>query len=163
MNASLWDTPLGAVTDDVAGAQPAPAGVAAAAIAATLGVSLLIKTLEISGQRPDLRSAAHQIAVELRAAADADCTAIRASLRSPEAMSVPLQAAQAAIRGLALCTEAEPLISGLLAADLRAGRELLFGSALAILTCIDANLDKRPSAETAAEVASLRAFLQPRQ
>jgi len=157
MNASLWDLPLGSVADDVAGRQPAPAGVASASIAATLGVSLLIKTLEIRGQRVDLSSAAREIGAELRAAADADCEAIRGSLQSPEAMSVPLRAARAAIRALDLCNEAAPSVSGLLAADLRAGRELLAGAARAILTCIDANLEKRPSAETAREVSALRA------
>jgi formiminotetrahydrofolate cyclodeaminase len=133
MNASLWDLPLGSVVDEVAARQPAPAGVAAAAIAATL-----------------------EIAAELRAAADADCEAIRGSLTSPEAMNVPIRAARAAIQALALCNEAAPSVSGLLGADLRAGRELLSGAARAILTCIDANLEKRPSAETAAEVNALR-------
>jgi len=156
MNASLWDLPLGSVVDEVAARQPAPAGVAAAAIAATLGVSLLVKALEIRGQRPDLSRAAREIAAELRAAADADCEAIRGSLTSPEAMNVPIRAARAAIQALALCNEAAPSVSGLLGADLRAGRELLSGAARAILTCIDANLEKRPSAETAAEVNALR-------
>ena len=157
MNVSLWDLPLGSVADEVASRQPAPAGVAAAAIAATLGVSLLIKTLEIRGPRPDLRNAAREIGAELRAAADADCEAIRGSLTSPEAMSVPLRAARAAIRALELCNEAAPAVSGLLGADLRAGRELLGGAARAMLTCIEANLEKRPSAEAAAEVSALRA------
>lgn len=155
MNGSLWDSPLGSVADEVAGRQPAPAGVAAAAVAATLGVSLLMKTLVISGQRPDLLSAARKIAAELRAAADADCAAIRTSLRSPEAMQIPLGAARAVIRALDLCAEAEPLVSGLLGADLRAGRELLIGAARAILACAEANLVKQPSPEAAAEVAAL--------
>jgi formiminotetrahydrofolate cyclodeaminase len=159
MSASLWDSSLGSFADDVAGRQPAPAGVATSVVAAALGVSLLLKTLEIRGVRPDLRQAAREVAARLRAAADADCAAIRASLRSQDAIDVPLRAARAVLEGLDLCTQAAPSISGLLAADLRAGRELLLGSARAILTCIDANLEKQPSAEVAAEVAGLRAQL----
>src|SRR6185295_7050415 len=97
MNASLWDSPLGAFADDVAARQPGPAGVATAAVAATLGVSLLMKMLELRGQQSGLIGAAREIAAELRAAADADCAAIAASLHSPEAISVPLGAARAVI------------------------------------------------------------------
>ena len=140
MNASLWDSPLGSFADDVAGRQPAPAGVAAAAVAATLGISLLIKVLEIRNQRPDIRASARQIGAELRAAADADCAAIRSSLRSPEAMDVPVRAARAIMRALDLCAEAAPSVPGLLAADLGAARELLSGAARAIQICIDRNL-----------------------
>jgi len=157
MNASLWDLPLGTVADEVAAHQPGPAGVAAAAITATLGASLLIKTLEISGQRPDLRSTAKELGAELRAAADADCEAIRGSLRSPEATNIPLGAVRAVVQAYDLCNQAAPSITGLLSADLRASRELLGGAARAILTCIEANLEKRPSAEIAAEVSALRA------
>jgi len=159
MNASLWDLPLGSVADDVAGRTPAPAGVASASIAATLAVSLLIKMLEISGKRRDLRDEVQRLSAELREAADADCAAIRDSLQSTEAMNVPMRAARAAFHGLDLFNQAAPSITGVLAADVRAGRELLAGAARAILACIDGNLERRPSPEMAAEVIALRARL----
>ena len=159
MNASIWDSPLGAVADAVAARDPAPAGVAACAVAGTLGVSLLIKVLEIRDQRADIRAAARQVSGELRAAADADCAAIRESLRSDEAIDIPMRAVRSIIRGRELCIEAAPAISGILAADLLAARELLAGAGRAILACIDANLEVQPSAETAAEVVTLRARL----
>ena len=140
---SLWDAPLGSVADDIAGHEPAPAGVAAAVVAAAFGVGLLIKTLTISGQRPEIRAAALQVAADLRAAADADCAAVSASLRSPEAIAVPRRALRLVNRAIELCDESAPAITGLLAADLAAGRELLTGAARAISVCLDANLASR--------------------
>jgi hypothetical protein len=124
-------------------------------VAATLGLSLLIKVLEIRRQRADLRDAAQEVARELRALADADCAAIRASLKSAEAMQIPVRAARAVLRGVELCDQASPPISGLISADLRAGRELLLGAARAILACAEANLKGAPSAD----VASIREAL----
>lgn len=163
MNVSLWDLKLGSVADEIAGRQPAPAGVAAATVAATLGVSLLIKVLEIRGQRPDVRAAAREIAVELRILADADCAAIRTSLKSAEALQIPIHAARCVLRALELCDEAAPSITGLIRADLLAGREILVGAARAILVCAEANLKGTPSAEVAAEISVMRRALSSSQ
>ena len=156
MDASLWDSTLGVVADQVAGREPGPAGVAAAAVAATLGVGLLVKVLEIRGKRADLRDAARELAQQLRALADADCAAVRAGLKSAEAREIPVRAARYVLRALLLCREAAPVATGLLGADLRAGREILMGAARAILACAEANLEKAPSAEAGREIAELR-------
>ena len=152
-------TSLADFADALASRDPAPAGVAAAAVAATLGASLLIKVLEIRKQRPEIVSEARTLIAELRNAADADCAAIRQSLQSQEAIQAPLRAARAAVRAIDLCAEAAPSITGLLAADLQVGETLLRAAASAILLCLDANLKRAPAAEAAAEVQSLRARL----
>jgi formiminotetrahydrofolate cyclodeaminase len=146
-----------AFSDEVASRSPAPAGVAAATMAADLGLSLLIKTLVITGKRVDLLELARAESVRLREAADQDIAAVRELMRSrnPEAMSkaieIPMRAARSAAAGLDLCVEAAGEIQGLLSADLGAGTELLYGAIRAILVCVDANLHSQASANVAAE------------
>ena len=57
MTHSVWSESLARFSDSVAATRPAPAGVAAAAIAAELGISLLIKTLAITGGHAELLNA----------------------------------------------------------------------------------------------------------
>jgi hypothetical protein len=115
------------------------------------------KTLEIRGVRPDLADTSRDLASALLAAAASDCAAVRAHLHEPAGLlAAPLQAAQCAIRALELCREAAPPVTGLLAADLRAAEDLLRGAARAILGCLDANLERAPSAAIAGQAAALR-------
>lgn len=142
MSTSLWHAPLDEFRENLAAAQPAPAGVAASCVAATLGISLLMKVLRITGRRPDLLPLAERLANELRVAADADVEAVWAYIQARDAVGlheVPARALRAAREALELSTETEPHIAGLIAADVRAAAALLQGSVQAIEACIAAN------------------------
>lgn len=142
MGDSIWPRPLAEFQESVAAAQPAPAGVATAATSAALGVSLLVKVLRIRGVRPELLPQALALIEELRAAADADVTAISAYIRHRDTRGlkeVPARVAHAVAQALALCIEVEPHVTGLIAADLRAAVSLLDGASNAIAACIAAN------------------------
>src|SRR5579863_8075978 len=136
--------------DQVASRSPAPAGVAAAAVAADLGMSLLIKTLIITGKRPDLLEAARAESGRLRQAADDDIVTVREMMRTRDprnANEAPLRAARSAAAGLELCAQVEGEIGGLLAADLSAAAALLSGAVRAIQACVDANLSASSETE----------------
>src|SRR5512135_2408379 len=55
---SIWSESLGSFSDAVAATRPAPAGVAAAAMTAELGLSLMIKAMSITGGHDELVAAA---------------------------------------------------------------------------------------------------------
>jgi len=158
MDASMW-----AFCDLVAGQSPAPAGVASAAMTADLGLSLLIKTLAITGKRPDLMDAARRESARLREAAAEDIAAVHELMRSHDAeamlraIEIPMRAARAAAIGIDLSVEAASEVSGLLAADTGAAAALLCGALRAILICVEANLRAQPSEELAAECRTLEA------
>lgn len=142
MDASLWQAPLGEVQSEVAAAQPAPAGVAVACISAALAVSLLVKVLRITGQRPELLVPALTLLDDLRDSADADVAAVRAYIqtRNTRAMrDVPAVAAHQVAEASALCADAARSVSGLIAADLAAASALLSGAIIAIHSCSAAN------------------------
>lgn len=142
MDASIWPTPLGEFQESVAAPQPMPAGVATAAATAALGLSLLMKALRITGQRADLLGPAQELVDELRAAADADVEAVKNYIQNRDKsglLTVPARAAHAVSQALALCVEAEPSVTGLIAADVRAAAAILDGAASAIDACICAN------------------------
>jgi hypothetical protein len=106
-------------------------------------MSLLIKTLVITGKRPDLLEAARAESARLRQAVDDDIAAVRELMRTRNprnANEAPLRAARSAAVGLELCAQAEGEIGGLLAADLGAAQALLSGAVRAIRVCVDANL-----------------------
>jgi formiminotetrahydrofolate cyclodeaminase len=129
--------------DEVASRSPAPAGVATAVVAADLGMSLLIKTLAITGKRPDLLERARAESATLRRTVQEDIAAVRELMRSGDARKateVPMRAARSVAAGLDLCAQASGEIHGLLAADLGAAAALLSGAAQAIQICVDANL-----------------------
>jgi formiminotetrahydrofolate cyclodeaminase len=154
MSRSIWSESLSSFSDAVAATRPAPAGVAAAAVAAELGISLLIKTLAITSGNSELMDAARQERAHLRGAADDDIGAVMAYMSTRDAAALrqaieaPMRAARAAAAGLELCAKAS--VKPALAADLGAARALLAGSLRAILICIDANLlgreDQHPEA-----------------
>jgi|SRR5581483_775950 len=144
MSHSIWSDSLSIFSDSVAATRPAPAGVAAACVAANLGISLLIKTLAITGGQGELVDQARFEAAALRGAADQDIGAVMEFIgsRNPaaarQAIEAPLRAARAAVAGLELCAKAS--VKPVLSADLEAARALLAGALRAILICIDANL-----------------------
>jgi formiminotetrahydrofolate cyclodeaminase len=141
---SIWSNSLGSFSDSVAATRPAPAGVAAAAVAAELGISLLIKTLAITGGQDELLNAARKESAHLRGAAADDIGAVMEYMRAREAAALrqaieaPMRAARATVAGLEFCAKAS--VKPALTADLRAAQALLAGALRAILICIDANL-----------------------
>jgi formiminotetrahydrofolate cyclodeaminase len=149
MSRSIWSDSLVSFSDSVGATRPAPAGVAAAAVAAELGMSLLIKTLAITGGNNELLEAARREASHLRGAADDDIGAVMAYMQSRDAAALrqaieaPLRAARATVAGLELCAKASGAVKPALAADLGAAQALLAGALRAILICIDANLQGR--------------------
>ncbi|HSP69089.1 MAG TPA: cyclodeaminase/cyclohydrolase family protein [Bryobacteraceae bacterium] len=146
MPRSIWSESLASFSDAVAATRPAPAGVAAAAVTAELGISLLIKTLAITGGHDDLLTAARRESAHLRGAADQDIGAVMEYMRARDADSMrqaieaPMRAARAAVAGLELCVRASGAVKSSLAADQRAAEALVAGALRAILMCIDANL-----------------------
>ena len=149
MSRSIWSESLASFSDSVAATRPAPAGVAAAAVAAELGISLLIKALAISSAQNELLDAARRELAHLRCAADDDIGAVMEYMRARDAdalqlaIEAPMRAARAAVAGLELCAQAAGLVRATLAADLGAAQALLGGALRAILICIDANLHGR--------------------
>jgi formiminotetrahydrofolate cyclodeaminase len=149
MPRSIWSESLATFSDSVAATRPAPAGVAAAAVAAELGISLLIKTLAITGGQDELLNAARKESAHLRGAAGDDIGAVMAYMQARDAVALrqaieaPLRAARATVAGLELCAKASSVVKASLTADLRSAQALLAGALRAILNCIDANLQGR--------------------
>lgn len=149
MPPSIWSESLGSFSGSVAATRPAPAGVASAAVAAELAMSLMIKALAITGGQEELLDAARREAAHLRGAADEDIGAVMAYMRVRDAdalrqaIEAPMRAARAAVTGLELCAKASGKVKAALTADLAAAQALLAGSLRAILICIDANLHGR--------------------
>jgi formiminotetrahydrofolate cyclodeaminase len=149
MPRSIWSDSLASFSDSVAATRPAPAGVASAAVAAELGISLFIKALAITGGQSELLEAARRQAAQLRGAADDDIGAVMELMRAKDAAALgqaieaPLRAARATVEGLELCARASGVVKDALAADLRAAQALLAGALRAVLICIDANLHGR--------------------
>lgn len=142
MAPSLWHAPLDQFQSGVAAAQPAPAGVATACVAAALGLSLLVKVLRITGQRQDLLPEALRLIADLREAADADVAGVRAYIQTRDSRAlheVPARAAHAIAQGLTLCAAASEVVTGLIAADSAAAAALLQGAENAVQACIAAN------------------------
>src|SRR5262245_23018348 len=136
MEDSVWPGTLSDFRNRLAGTDRAPAGVAAACVAAILALSLLTKVLKIVGRRKEIprelvRKAGH-LADELAQIADTDIAAVlsKDTARMAEA---PLGAARLAAAGLDLCVGAAPLVSGAIASDLAAASLLLRASIQAML------------------------------
>jgi formiminotetrahydrofolate cyclodeaminase len=142
MSASLWQAPLAEFQSEVSAAQPAPAGVAVACVTAALAVSLLIKVLRITGQRPDLLDPALRLMEELRAAADADVAAVRTYIqtRDKQAMQeVPRRGTKSVVLALNLSYQISEAVTGLIAADISTATALLHGANSGIQACLAAN------------------------
>lgn len=142
MGASLWESTLDGFQEGVAAAHPTPAGVATAAVTAALGLSLLVKALRITGERPELIEPALGLIRHLRAAADADVVAVQHYIQTRETGALhdpPVVAARAAMEGVGLCEQAAGAVKGLIRADIEASTALLQGAAAAIAACVAAN------------------------
>jgi formiminotetrahydrofolate cyclodeaminase len=146
---------------------PIAAGVAVAAIAAGLGMSLLALTLKVTSRRKKssgdqariraLLDAANKESAKLVRCADQDIAAYqkyRDSLRRKRSSDAtlrrviesPLEAAGSAARGVALCVEAVSLVPLSVASDLGAAAALMAGAMTAILLTVDVNLRELPAA-----------------
>ena len=150
MPRSIWSESLSSFSDSVAATRPAPAGVAAAAVAAELGISLMIKAMSITGGQDELVDAARQESAHLRGAADDDVGAVMEFMQARDA-AARRQAIEAPMRARAR-RRRRP---GTMREGFRRGeampwrwiqlaaQALLAGALRAILLCIDANLQGR--------------------
>jgi formiminotetrahydrofolate cyclodeaminase len=178
MEGSIWTATLEKFRDDL-GAGPMPAAVSASAVAASLGLGLLIKVLGIAAKKhPDLSrlmEGARRESAQLAEAADADIAAFNrymdahkedkeerdAALR--QAIEVPMRAARSAAGGLDLCAEASGSVRSLIAADLGAAAILLSAAVSATLLTVDFNLRQlRPEELYYTEVLAERRGLEER-
>jgi formiminotetrahydrofolate cyclodeaminase len=184
---SIWKSTLEEFRDQLASRDPVPAGVSVAAVSASLGLSLLIKVLEITRKRKDfqgdpgkmeeLLASARAESRKLERCADEDIVAFAeymANRRSPneaaalrKAIDVPLGAARAAASGLKLCAEAAATTPPSIAPDLGTAALLLAGSVHAILLSVESNAlgltDVQLQAEVNCEVESLKQLAKKHQ
>lgn len=178
---SIWTGGLATFRDRIAGLDPVPAGVSAAAVSATFGLGLLTKVLAIASKRKDfagdralvdkLIHEANNKSQVLAQLADSDIAAFRQYLdcvRRKEstdaairrAIEIPLQVARTAEASLPLCEQAGSLIHAFVAADLGAAVALLTGAIRASLGSVEFNLQQLPEddpyrVEVAAELKRL--------
>ena len=169
MAESIWMATLAEFRDRVAGLDPVPAGVSAAAVTATLGLGLVTKVLEIASKRKDysgnrelaaeLVHAARNLSQLLAHFADADIAAFREYLdarRRKEPMDaalrktieVPLGVARAAASGVALCEKSFGLVHKAVRPDLETAKVLLAAATRCAIFTLRANLEELPSADS---------------
>jgi formiminotetrahydrofolate cyclodeaminase len=160
MSDSIWTATLASFRDRVASAEPAPAGVSAAAVSATFGLGLLIKVLEIASKRKDfsgdrdlvvaLLDEARTSSQTLSQLADEDIAAFNQYLeclrrKEPtdaairKAIEVPLSVARTAASGLDLCEKATGMVHAFIAPDLGTASILLRGAVRAALLSVNLN------------------------
>jgi formiminotetrahydrofolate cyclodeaminase len=179
---SVWKSTLDEFRHQLAGRDAVPAGVSAAAVSASLGLSLLVKVIEIARKRRDFRGDPAKVEELLASAlresqtlarcADEDIVAFAeymASRGTPgeavalhKAIQTPLGAARAAAAGLELCTEARAITPASLAPDLGTAALVLAGSVRGILLSVESNalrLADRESREKIAREAEILKLL----
>jgi formiminotetrahydrofolate cyclodeaminase len=187
MEASIWTATLEQFRDRLASAEPAPAGVSAAAVSATFGLGLLTKVLEIASKRKDfagdrelmrsLLDHARGTAQLLSRLADQDVEAFNQYLdglrrKQPtgaavrRTIEVPLDIARAAASGLGLCEKATGMVHAFVAPDLGTACILLRGAVHAALLSVNLNIQQLPSGdpyrkEVAAEALRLAGAAVP--
>jgi formiminotetrahydrofolate cyclodeaminase len=181
---SVWKSTLAEFRDQLAGRDPVPAGVSAAAIAASLALSLLVKVLEIARNRRDFRAdpgkieeilaSAHAESSKLTQYADEDAAAFAAYMASRgtpnepaalrKAIETPLGAARAAAAGLELCAQAAPMTPPSIQPDLGTSALLLAASVRAMLLSAESNAQRLADPgfqrEVAREVENLKLLAQ---
>ena len=169
MSDSIWTSSLAKFCDRVAGLEPVPAGVSAAAVSATLGMGLLTKVLEIAGKRKDFagdRGALNNLLHEARnksqvlsQLADQDIAAFREyldCLRRQEstdaairkAVEIPLNVARAAASGIVLCEQAGEFVHAFIAPDLATASALLSAAVRSTLRTVEFNVEQLPDADS---------------
>jgi formiminotetrahydrofolate cyclodeaminase len=168
MSDSIWSAALATFRDRLAGLEPVPAGVSAAAVSATFGLGLLIKVLEIAskrksfaGDRKLVESLIHEARNKsqiLAHLADDDVAAFHQyldCLRRKEstgaairkAIEIPLKIARASASGVALCEQATGLVHAFVAPDLGTAEELLTAAVRSTLLSVNSNLQQLPEDE----------------
>jgi len=184
---SIWKSTLEEFRDQLAGRDPVPAGVSVAAVSASLGLSLLMKVLEITRRRKDfdgdpakiekMLDSARAESRELERYADEDIAAFAeymASRGTPnqalalrKAIETPLAAARAAASGLKLCADAVVITPASIAPDLGTAAVLLAGSVRAMLLSVESNALRLTEPEfqenIAREVESLKQLAKNHQ
>jgi formiminotetrahydrofolate cyclodeaminase len=187
MPESVWKSTLEDFRDRLAGRESVPAGVSVAAVSASLGLSLLIKVIEIVRKRKDfagdpakieaLLAQARAESAKLDRAADEDIVAFAeymASRGTPgeavalqKAIQTPLGAARAAAAGLQLCSEAIAMTPASIAPDLGTAALILAGSVRSMLLSVESNslrlTDRESRAEVAREVEELKQLAKNHQ
>lgn len=190
MAASIWSDTLTGFREKVAGMDPVPAGVAVAAVTASLALALLIKVIEITRgrkvfagdpkQAEALIEGARRESIRLADLADEDVRVFHSYMKTPareraggaamkEAIRVPMDAARAAVRGLDLCRDVRTMgVTGLTAADLDAATTLLSSAVGVMLLSVEFNLREIPAGdsffdEINGELSGLRLLVQSGQ
>jgi formiminotetrahydrofolate cyclodeaminase len=187
MPESVWKSTLADFRDRLAGRESVPAGVSVAAVSASLGLSLLIKVIEISRKRKDfagdpakieaLLAQARAESAKLDRSADEDIVAFAeymASRGTPgeavaleKAIQTPLGAARAAAAGLQLCSEAMAVTPASIAPDLGTAALILAGSVRSMLLSVESNslrlTDRESRAQIAREVEELKLLAKNHQ
>jgi formiminotetrahydrofolate cyclodeaminase len=187
MPESVWKSTLGDFRDRLAGREAVPAGVSVAAVSASLGLSLLIKVIEIVRKRKDfagdpakieeLLASARVESAKLDRSADEDIVAFAeymASRGTPgeavaleKAIQTPLAAARSAAAGLQLCSEAIALTPASIAPDLGTAALILAGSVRSMLLSVESNAlrlkDRESRAVIAREVEELKQLAKNHQ
>jgi formiminotetrahydrofolate cyclodeaminase len=172
---SIWKSTLEEFRAQLASRDPVPAGVSAAAITASLALSLLIKVLEIARNRRDFRGDPGKVEELLTAArvessklaqyADEDTAAFAAYMASRgkpnepaalllrKAIEIPLEAARTAAEGLKLCAGAVPMTPASIQPDLGTSTLLLAASVRAMLLSAESNAQRLADPDFQREVA----------
>ncbi len=152
MENSVWTGTLAGFREKAGGTEPVPAGVSISAVTASLALALVAKVLQIAGNpRAALLDGARAESARLAQLADEDILAFNRYMecrRLPDAreqamqnaITVPMDAARAAVRGLEICAEAIGLVRGLTAADIGSAAALLAGAVRAMLISVDLNV-----------------------
>ena len=146
MSVPVWASTVEALYQEMALPKPTPASVVAAAVAARMGIALLLKTLAVVGHRESfegdrnklkvLAEAAQRESAKLAEVAEDDVTGTPERKRS----EVPMNAAIAAEAALVLCAEARALASGAVAVDVEIAVQLLTAAHRSVLICVGSNL-----------------------
>lgn len=165
---SLWTGTLSTFRDRLASVDPVPAGVSAAAVAASFGLALFNKVLEIASNRKDFagdRELAEHLLHEARNhaqllahLADRDIAAYRQYLDARKrheplepalrkTVETPLSVVRAAAAGVTLCQQAAGLIHAAVAPDLVTAQNLLAAGARSALATVTANLEQLAPAD----------------
>ncbi len=163
MSDSIWTATLANFRDRVAGIEPVPAGVTAAAVSATLGFGLLTKVLEIASKRKDFagdRALVSALLADARGKsgtlsqlADEDIAAFHQYLdclrqKKPldaairRAIEVPLNVAQIAASGVEICQKAASLVHAFVAPDVKTAAALLTAAVRSTLQTVEFNLQQ---------------------